>query len=75
LLDLLEPRLLVCTHDAQVGEQDLVILCARLGIGVKPFGLGIKPLDLYGLFGEVDVDAAEASFSGRLFSSLLAMVS
>jgi hypothetical protein len=29
----------------------------RLVLGIMPFGIEFKPLDLYGLFGEIDVDS------------------
>jgi hypothetical protein len=49
---------LVVIHVAQVSEHDHGILRQTLGLSVKPFVLGAKPLHLYDLFGEVDVDGS-----------------
>jgi hypothetical protein len=49
---------LIRIHGAQVGKHDPVVLCVKLGLGVKPFVIGVKPLNLYGLFGDIDVDGS-----------------
>jgi hypothetical protein len=70
---LLEPCVIVVIHVCQVGEHDPGVLRSTLGLGVKPFGLNIKPLHLYGLFGEVDIDGSRGLLLRPLLLIPLAM--
>jgi hypothetical protein len=57
---------LVVIHVDQVGEHDPGVLNSILGIGVKP-------LHLYGLFGEVDIDGSRGLLLRPLLLIPLAM--
>jgi hypothetical protein len=66
----------VVVHVAQANQHDPCVHCPDLGLGVHPSGLGVNhfglsvylfgldvyPLDLNGLFGEVDADGSRALF-------------
>jgi hypothetical protein len=54
---LLEPRPLVCTRDAQVGEHDSALFREQLGLGIKLFNSS-------SLFGEINEGGACGLFLG-----------